>query len=203
MKKTLLALTIATALSSSIALAAPITDLQKGNSAAGYLYWNAGTTVNGIDFGSNGANGAYVETAVGDNFVLGIETISGNASKTIGGVTGKIDIRFTDLTMQYKIDNNFRVIVGNRNYDGTVSSTNGYHASTSENKFVYGLAASAPLSETTSTYATYLHDSYANEWQIGVNQNIGKNMLLNVNYRSHKEDSAELKGIGAGLVVKF
>lgn len=51
--------------------------------------------------------------------------------------------------------------------------------------------------------ATYLHDDYAVDWQIGVNQDLSKNVELNVNYRYHDEDHVTFKGIGAGVVYKF
>jgi opacity protein-like surface antigen len=210
MKKTLLTLAVTVALTSSVAMAAPLTDLQKGNSAAGYLYWNPDITSkaygHSYDAGNVHANGAYAETAVSDKVIVGIETISGSSNKNISGMNIKEDTRFTDLTVQYKIDNNFRVIAGNRNYDTTASASHGGYsasASNSENKFIYGIGATTTIGENTAAYATYLHDDYANEWQLGVNQNLSKNITLNLNYRSHDENSVELKGIGAGLIYKF
>lgn len=209
MKKTLLALALSLAVS-SVGMAAPLTDLHKGDSAVGYLYWNPSINVNAyghsFDAGNTTANGAYIETALSDKVIVGVETIKGNKDATISGAKVHGDTRFTDFTVQYKLDNNFRLIAGNRNYDTTISgSYGGYSTSASEstNKFIYGVGALAPIGENTSAYATYLHDDYANDWQIGVNQDLSKNVVLNVNYRYHDEDNVTLKGIGAGIVYKF
>lgn len=199
MKKKILATVAACMAMSSIAMAAPVTDLQKGQSTAGYLYWNPKVEIGSYDAGKSNANGAYAETALSDKFIVGIETIKGSRNEGIV----HIDTRFTDFTVQYKVDKNFRLIAGNRNYDSNVSVTGVGSASNSENKFIYGIGASTPLGDKTSAYATYLHDSYCDEWQIGVNQDLSKNVFLNVNYRYHDEDNASLKGIGAGISYKF
>ncbi|TWH46575.1 porin family protein [Sporomusa sp. KB1] len=202
MKKLILTLVMCFAVS-SIAMAAPMTDLQKGESAAGYLYWNPKVDIDSYDIGNSNANGFYAETALTDKVIVGIETMKGDRTKNISGTKVSIDTRFTDFTVQYKIDNNVRLIAGNRNYD-TSASVAGYgSASESTNKFIYGIGASTPLGDKTTAYATYLHDSYADDWQIGVNQTLSKNVLLNVNYRYHDEDYVTLKGIGAGLIYKF
>lgn len=206
MKKLLLTFIVCLAMS-SIAIAAPMTDLNKGETAAGYLYWNPKIDVdvngNSYDAGKATANGFYVENALSDKFILGIETIKGDKSRTVFGKHVKADSRFTDVTIQYKLDNNVRLIAGNRNYDTDLSASGSAPYSNSANKFIYGVGASTALGEKTSAYATYTHDSYADEWQLGVNQDLSKNAVLNINYRYHDEDYVTLKGIGAGLIYKF
>lgn len=202
MKKFLVTLVACLAIS-SIAMAAPMTNLNKGESTAGYLYWNPKIDVDSYNVGRATANGAYVETALDDKWILGIETIKGSKDKNIAGVNVSADSRFTDVTVQYKLDKNVRLIAGNRNYDTSISAAGLGSVDESENKFIYGIGASTPLGDKTSAYATYLHDSYCNEWQIGVNHDLAKNVFLNVNYRYHDEDNVTLKGIGAGLSYRF
>lgn len=207
MKRILVALVVFLAMS-SVAMAAPMTNLNKGETAAGYLYWNPKVTVDGrhghsYDVGKENANGVYVEAAISDKFILGIETIKGDTSKTVSGVVVGVDTRFTDFTVQYKLDNNVRLIAGNRNYDTTLSAKGYGSTDVSTNKFIYGIGASTPIGDKTSAYATFLHDSYTDEWQLGVNHNLSKSAMLNINYRYHDEDDVLLKGIGAGLIYKF
>ena len=205
MKKFVFALIACLAIS-SIAMAAPVTDLQKGESEVGYMYWNPSIDISSYDAGSTSANGAYVKTALDDKWTVGIETIQGDKTRTISGVRVHADIRLTDVTAQYKLDKNVRLIAGMRNYDGKLSATNGIDTisgDNSENKFIYGIGFNGPIGEKTNAYATYTHDSYADEWQIGVNQDLSKNTFLNVNYRYHDEDGLTLKGIGAGISYKF
>ncbi len=204
MKKVLLLTLAAIFAISSVAMAAPMTNLNKGESAAGYMYWNPKIDIDGVgDIGRANANGFYVENAVSDKFIIGVETIQGDRTKHFGGVRVHADTRFTDFTVQYKLDKNVRLIAGDRNYDTTLSASGIGSASGSENKFIYGIGAFTPIGDKTSAYATYLHDSYTNEWQIGVNQDLSKNVFLNVNYRYHDEDNVTLDGLGASLIYKF
>jgi hypothetical protein len=185
-----------------------MTDLQKGESAAGYLYWNpkieiGSYDIGSYDIGSSNANGFYTETALTDKVIVGIETMKGDRTINVLGTKVSADTRFTDFTVQYKVDNNVRIIAGNRNYDTNASATGYGSISASTNKFIYGIGASTPIGDKTTGYVTYLHDSYADDWQIGANQTLSKNVLLNVNYRYHDEDYVTLKGVGAGIIYKF
>lgn len=195
---------------SSVTMAAPMTNLEKGESTAGYLYWNPKIEANAygdsFDAGKTDANGFYFENAISDKIILGIETIQGDKTKNFSGVTAHADTRFTDITLQYKLDKNVRLIAGNRNYDTSgyiIDGVKTFSDDISENKFIYGMGAFAPIDDKTIAYATYLHDSYANDWQIGINHDVSKNVALSVNYRYHDEDYVTLKGIGAGLIYKF
>lgn len=192
----------ASLLLSSVAMAAPVTNLEKGQVNAGYLYWNPKADFASLDLGKAGATGAFVETALSDKVILGIETISGDASKTIGGIKVKIDVEFTDITMQYKVAENVRLIAGTRNYDDTAIVA-GTSRNSSSSKFTYGVSASTDLKAATVGYASVLHNSYGTDWQFGVNQKLDDKLILNVNYRNYDEDNSSLKGIGAGLIYKF
>jgi opacity protein-like surface antigen len=212
MKKTLLTIALSLAVS-SVAMAAPITDLHKDEIVAGYIYWNPKLTANeygySADFGKTTANGAYVETAIDNKTVVGIETIQGSQSATLSGMKLHADTRFTDLTVQYKLDNKIRLIAGNRSYDTTLSLTSqgGSYSSedTKTNKFIYGIGAVTNLGKTddTTAYASILHSDIADDWQVGVNHKFSKQISMNVNYRSYSEDDLKLKGVGAGLSYKF
>ncbi|WP_333595445.1 hypothetical protein [Anaerospora hongkongensis] len=190
---------------SGIAAAAPVTDLAKGETTAGYLYWNPKVEIASYDLGSHNANGFFVETALTDKVILGIETIKGDASAVVYGVPGSADTRFTDVTIQYKVADNVRLIAGNRNYD--TNGSNAYASgSISENKLLYGISGSTALGEKTTAYASVLQNSIGTDWQIGVNQTVSDNVTLNINYRYYDEDSildTKLKGVGAGIIYKF
>ncbi len=201
MKKVLLVLAIILAMS-SVAMAAPLTNLEKGESAAGYLYWNPKADVSGLDLGNSKANGFYVETAVSDKVIIGLETIKGNHSTYLAGYKFKVDTRFTDITVQYKVDDAFRLIAGNRNYDTSASFASVSYEG-SGNEFFYGIGASTKLGDKTTAYATVTNSSIATEFQIGANHSINENLMLNINYRNYDEDDASLKGIGAGVIYKF
>lgn len=205
MKKCLLVLAASLAMS-SVAAAAPVTNLEKEETTAGYLYWNPKVEIASYDLGSHNANGFFVETALTDKVILGIETIKGDASAVIFGSSAKADTRFTDVTIQYKVADNIRLIAGNRNYDTNGSIAGEGSASISENKLLYGISGSTALGEKSTAYASVLQNSIGTDWQIGVNQNVSENLTLNINYRYYDEDSildTKLKGVGAGIIYKF
>lgn len=205
MKKCLLVLAASIAMS-GIAAAAPVTNLEKGETTAGYLYWNPKVEIASYDLGSHNANGFFVETALSDKVIVGIETIKGDASAILSGFSGSADTRFTDVTIQYKVADNIRLIAGNRNYDTNGSIAGQGSASISENKLLYGISGSTALGEKTTAYASVLQNSIGTDWQIGVNQNISNTLTFNINYRYYDEDSifdTKLKGLGAGLIYKF
>lgn len=203
MKKCLLVLAASIAMS-SVAMAAPVTNLEKGETNAGYLFWNPKLEVSSYDLGSNNANGFFVETALTDKVIVGIETIKGDGSAVVGGTYISADTRFTDLTIQYKVADNVRLIAGNRNYDTNASATGYGSISYSTDKFIYGISGSTSLGEKTTAYASVLNNSVGTDWQLGVNQTLSNNLTFNVNYRYYDEDDdLKLKGIGAGLIYKF
>jgi len=65
MKKCFLVLAASIAMS-GVAAAAPVTNLEKGETNAGYLYWNPKVEIASADLGSHNANGFFVETALTD-----------------------------------------------------------------------------------------------------------------------------------------
>jgi len=201
MRKILLTLSALT-LMTSVAMAAPVTDLQKGQSVAGYSYWNTKINVDNYDFGKINTNGFYAETAIDEKLIVGIETMKGSKSTTISGVAVSADTRFTDVSLKYKLNKNVQLIAGNRSYDTNVSIA-GTSASDTTSKFFYGVGTTTDINKNTTAYASIIHSDIADDWQIGVNHNLSKNVGLNVNYRSYSEDGFSLKGLGAGIAYKF
>lgn len=203
MKKCLMVIAASLALS-GVAMAAPVTNIEKGETNAGYIYWNPQVEYNkSLDLGSANANGFFVETALSDKVIVGVETIKGKKSATDGGITASMDARFTDVTLQYKLSDQIRLIAGNRNYDTGASVSGLGSDNQSMNKFITGLSASTVLGEKMTGYASVLTNSIGTDWQVGVNRNLTDTVDFNVNYRYYDGDTATLKGIGAGLVCKF
>ena len=89
MKKIIVALTAVVTMNAGIALAAPINDLSKGQTALGI-----------------GTDTFYIENRIGDNFTLGIQ----NAKRDNAG-------NMNDNYGQFNLSNNLRGIIGSRNVD--------------------------------------------------------------------------------------
>lgn len=165
---------------SSAALAAPVLNLDKGESLAGYTWSH-------LDYGdgSKNFNGLFLQSAVGDRFILGIDYSKGSG----------FDYKETDIYGQYKFDKNARLILGSRQYRGDGDR---------ENKLLYGVAANTQLGHNTSGYASLLRDSWETDWKVGVTYALAANTSLDLNYRYRDiDDGDSIKGFGLGLNYKF
>ncbi len=96
MNKRILTIIAGAMLTASTAFAAPITDLQEGQTTLGYNHYNLSHDTKDDSF--------YLESAVSPKFILGIER---------NGYSG---FDTTDIYAQYKLDRNIRLIAGNRDY---------------------------------------------------------------------------------------
>ncbi|HWR43728.1 hypothetical protein [Sporomusa sp.] len=179
MKKKILTILTGAMLTASVSFAAPITDLQHGESTIGYNYYNLDANGENIDTDS-----FYLENAIADKVIVGVE----RNSYSIPGY----DTKTTDVYAHYKLDPNLRLIVGSRDY------------SDGPNKMFYGIGASTNLAPKVDGYASVTTSSIATEWQTGVNYKLTNQASLHLGYKSYKEDgAATLDGIGFGANYKF
>lgn len=164
MKKSLLALTALAVLSANSVFAAPVNDLSSGETAIGI-----GTT----DY--------YVEHQVPDLFTIGYQ----NADRDYYG-------DMDDIYGQFRVNENLRAIVGNR--DLPYGSSN----------FYAGLAATAPLGERITGYLSFVTGGDFRETQLGTNIALASNIDLNVNYHAFNPDRGRNEDkFGVGAAVKF
>ncbi|HWR09883.1 hypothetical protein [Sporomusa sp.] len=178
MNKKILTILTGTMLTASVSLAAPLTDLQQGDTTLGYNHYNL--SVSGVDLNNDSF---YLENAISDKVILGLErnsyAYSGSSDKT------------TDIYAHYKLDPNFRLIVGNRDYsDGS--------------EVFYGIGANTHLGPKVDGYASVTTSSIATEWQTGVTYQLNNQAALHLGYKSYKEDDlATADGVGFGVNYKF
>lgn len=101
MKRKIFTLIAGTMLVASIGQAAPLTDLQNGETNIGYNHYDLNSGIH--------SDGFYLEHALSDKFILGVDRNNYNDSF----------YSTTDIYGQYKLDPNFRLIAGNKSYDST------------------------------------------------------------------------------------
>ncbi len=176
MKKKILTALAGTMLVASVSFAAPITDLKQGDTTIGYNHYNLDADGHSIDNDS-----FYLESAVADKLIVGAERNSYSGFHT------------TDIYAHYKLDPNIRLMVGNRDY------------SDGPNKMFYGIGANTNLSPNLDGYASVTTNSYATEWQTGVNYKLNSQTALHLGYKHYKEDGASTAadGVGFGASYKF
>jgi opacity protein-like surface antigen len=180
MKKRVLAGVVGAMFVCSVGFAAPVVDLQKGESTFGITHSNLKDS-DDIKYDSKGY---YIQHGVSDNLVLGIDM----------NKQPDFDWKVTDIYGQYKAAKNTSIILGNRQYKGDES----------ENKLLYGIAANTKLNEKTTGYASVLKTSFETQWTIGANYDISENIALDVNYKkSNFDEDYNEKGFGFGVSYKF
>ena len=99
----------------------------------------------------------YIEHKLSDTLTLGLQK--------------------NDIYGQVALNNNFRLIVGSKDYDSNSSS-----------EFYAGVAVSAPLAPALDGYVALTGASDFKELQVGVNYNLTRNFDVNLNYRSIMPD---------------
>jgi len=183
MKRKMLALLTGSMLISSVGFAAPITESMTGETTVGYNHYN-------MSYGHNNNadnDSVYLENAVSDKFTLGVEHNSNTDDYNATWNT-------TDIYAQYKVDQNVRLIVGNRNYDYGIQT----------NRMFYGIGVTENLGPKLDGYASVIGNDYTSEWQAGVNYALSDKTAINVNYKSNKDDYyPTYEGLGIGINCKF
>jgi hypothetical protein len=208
MQRRILTGLIAAMLISGVAFASPSIPLQQGETSIGFDVANLKPSVNVLgltaDLGSTNTNSYYLQHGITDKITIGAESTKLNASNN-GGLSA--DVKATDIYAQYKIDNTFSLIAGSRNYDATVGY-GGFSTDLSKGQFLWGVNASTRLNDKLTGHAGYKQTSYESEWQVGLADQLAKNISLDLSYKHHDYSFGSavdltLSGVGLGMNYKF
>jgi opacity protein-like surface antigen len=176
MKKKVLAGFVGCMVLSSIGFAAPVVDLNKGESTIGF---------HSQDFNDHDSKGYSAQTALTDDFILGAEY-----SKI-----DNIDFKTTDIYGTYQIDKNLRLVLGNRHYDVPGDK---------DDQILYGLKGNTTLGKKSTGYAGVLLTEDETEWQVGATYNVAKNVMFDASFKKRDfDDLSDTDGVGFGLTYKF
>jgi len=180
MKKMLVGFVGTMMISSLCLAAAPVTDLNKGETVVGYSFSNF--EVYDIDLDTDGF---YLEHGIADKFILGVDR---NEIENA--------LKITDIYAKYKLDNNVSLTAGNREYSAL---------GLSESKFTYGIEGSTVLADKIVGYAALKHNNLETEWKLGATYALADQVNLDLNYASKDFDGTDekIKGIGFGINYKF
>lgn len=210
MQNKILAGLIGAMLISSVAFASPSVPLQQGETSIGFDVANLKPSISVLgltaDFSGTHSNSYYLQHGLSDRFTIGAERTDLNAaSSNSGGLIA--DVKATDIYAQYKIDKNFSLIAGSRDYNATVGY-GGISTSLSKGNFLWGINASTKLSDKLTGHAAYKQTSYESEWQAGVADQLSNNVSLDLSYKHHDYNFGSaadltLSGIGVGMNYKF
>jgi len=177
MKKKILTLMVGTMLAASIgaASAAPLTTLDDGQTNIGYDHYSLSQNTSNDSF--------YLEHGFSNKAIVGYE----NNGYGYGS-------HETDVYLHYKLDPNFRLIVGDRSYNGDYD------------KMFYGIGATTNLAPKLDGYASVTTNSISTDWQVGAVYKMNEQASLHVGYKSsnnNNDSSDTLDGLGFGINYKF
>ena len=179
MNKKILALLAGTMLATSVGYAAPVTELPEGQTNIGYDHYNLNHGFKDDNF--------YLEHALSPKYTLGLE----QNDYSVNG----FDARHTDITVNYNLEKNVHLMVGDRSYSGDVD-----HSS----KFLYGIGGTVNLAPKLDGYASVAATNQSTDWQTGLSYSLDGQTALHLGYKSYKEDgSSTVDGIGFGINHKF
>lgn len=211
MQKKVLTGLIGAMLISSVAFASPSAPLQQGETQIGFDVANLNPSVSAMgglykqDLGNTNSNSFFLAHGLSDKVTVGVE------SNKLAGVSSGLayaEIKTTDVFAQYKLNHNFSLFAGNRNYDAIAGFTNLYTPSVSESQFLWGVNAQTKLGEKLTGHAAFKKTSSENEWQVGVTDQLSKNVGVDVTYKNHDYSfgsavDLELSGVSVGMNYKF
>ncbi len=184
MKKVLTAF-VAAMLAASAAFAAPAVDLEKGEATFGYTYSRHSIEFAGADHGKADVNNLYGEYGLDNKLILGLEYSKVNID----------DLKQTDIYLKYRLDKNFSLVAGNRDYSGGSA------------KFLYGINVQTNIAPNVTGYTGVVKTDFETQWRIGAVYAMDKQTYLDFNYmhRTPKEANRgyKIKGFGIGIGYKF
>ena len=225
MKKTaILAMAVATMLTTSVGFASPLNDYSTGKTSLDLIFRQSSldvTSQSTTDALSKKGNMEFgITTGLGGNFAFQY-TNANNKSKDTnlpdgagGTYRENASLKTQEFNVLYKLDKNVSAYVGMVNLKGNINDEGSGPSSSSKNKMQFGLMGSTKLADKTTAYAQVGFASSYNTWKIGISQEVAPNLELNIDYRRTQAKKMSFdnglgdvdmtaKGIGVGVSYKF
>ena len=205
MKKLILTTMLASLTLAGTAFASvPGMDAAAGQGQIGYSYNKLDTSVGTLgDLGSlknNNFEGAY---GLSEKFAVTgdyLNSESNNYYSTGNGYYNDLSLNSTEIGLQYKLNKNVAVSVGNVKSELKANSD-----SISTNEMFAGIAYKGAISNKVGSYASYIRSENVQDWKAGLTYDVGSNITLDTGYRSFDNNDLGIKadGMGFGANYKF
>lgn len=181
----------------------PGLDIAAGQGQIGYSYNNLKTSVGTLgDLGTlknNNVQGAYGLT---DKLAVTGDYLNSESESYLTGygIYNDLSLNSTELGLQYKLNKNVAVSVGN-----VKSKLKANSDSISTNEVYGGIAYKGTISNKAGSYASYIRSENVQDWKAGLTYDVGSNITLDAGYRSFENDDLGIKakGMGFGANYKF
>lgn len=178
-------------------------DIEKGQVSIGYTLHSYDRTSSSDGNMGGGWKFSEYSTLVGmdKNLSLYVNYADGQKRWT----SYSIDNKYVDFGVQYALNPNFALLIGQRNQDERqVSATD----STNDplHKMTYGAVGKIDLTNKLDGYVTYQKSSNVTDYVMGLSYTIQKNTFVDINYKRSQtaaDATVTLEGFGAGVSFKF
>ena len=220
MNKKIIAFTLGIMIAmSGMTFAAPMTDLSAGKVAVDLSITKPETSITTIakfDLAKKTNFDFGLTAGIGDKWGLQYKYQNADTKTTnITGMDGRLNSKVQEINLIYQLDKNFQVFTGVNKFSSDVifgdSKVGSYN---SENKYQLGVTGVTKLGGKLSGWATLAAGDDNYTYELGLAQELSKNLDLNLFYRYKKFDNAKISsgatldsmvvsGFGLGVTAKF
>ena len=205
MKKLILTTVLASLTLTGTAFAnTPGMDVSAGQGEIGYSYNSLQTSVGTLgDVGTMKNNNYQAAYGLNDKFAVTGEYLNSESKDLYAsgyGYYNNFSLNASELGLQYKVNKNVAVSVGNVKSELKANSD-----SVSTNEMFAGVAYKGSVANKVNSYASYIRSSNVQDWKTGLTYDTGSNIQLDVGYRSFENNDLGIKakGLGFGANYKF
>ncbi|HWR43815.1 hypothetical protein [Sporomusa sp.] len=205
MKKLILTTVLASLTLAGTAFASvPGMDAAAGQGQIGYSYNNLKTSVGALgDLGTLKNNNFQAAYGLNDKFAVTGDYLN-SESKTYYspgyGYYNDLSHNATEIGLQYKLNKNVAVSVGN-----VKSELKASNDAISTSEMFAGVAYKGSVANNVDSYASYIRSENVQDWKAGLTYGVGSNITLDAGYRSFENNDLGIKakGMGFGANYKF
>lgn len=205
MKKLILTTMLASLTLAGTAFASvPGIDTAAGQGEIGYSHYNLESSVDVLgDMGKLKNNNFQAAYGLSDKIAITGDYLNSESQtfySPIYGYFNDMNLNATEIGLQYKLNNNLAVTVGN--VKSELEANNG---SVSTSEMFAGVAYKGTLADKVGSYASYIRSENVQDWKAGLTYGVTSNITLDAGYRSFENDDLGItaKGMGFGANYKF
>lgn len=185
---------------SSVAMAAPTTDLQQGQVQLGVTVSTPSVEVDG--------NSLKTDTKLNPSLAVGITSkLQGQFEFNKTALNSGSSFTSNEIGVAYKVQKNLFATVAYENVKADVVNVN----SQTKNLLVVGVTGIVPVADKVNAYGKVAFGKDVQKYAVGVTYDLAKNTMLTVEYadKQYKDfsqlraEKTTIKGVSYGLVYKF
>ncbi|HWR07469.1 hypothetical protein [Sporomusa sp.] len=205
MKKLILTTMLASLTLAGTAFASvPGIDTAAGQGEIGYSHYNLESSVDVLgDMGKLKNNNFQAAYGLSDKLAITGDYLNSESQTFYSpayGYFNDMNLNSTEIGLQYKLNKNIAVSVGN-----VKSELKASNDAVSTSEMFAGVAYRGAVANKVDSYASYIRSENVQDWKAGLTYGVGSNVTLDAGYRSFENNDLGIKakGMGFGANYKF